>query len=133
VEQHACLSVEDLDRLLLVHPAGSDAVSPHQQSAMAVPRGGANAMCLVAGSRQMGRPSVMQIDKDQILSMLRQQGKDREADSASDELPDKVDSDKDRGLLSKYGLDVEDLLKQLPGGLGDKLPDGVTKKLDDLL
>jgi hypothetical protein len=75
----------------------------------------------------------MQIDKDQILGMLRQQGKDREADSASDELPDTVDTDKDRGLLSKYGVDVEDLLRKLPGGLGDKLPGGVTKKLDDLL
>jgi hypothetical protein len=55
------------------------------------------------------------IDKDQILQLLRSQGQDESARQASAELPDKVDTDnpQDAGLLSKYGIDL--------GGLGDKL------------
>ena len=54
----------------------------------------------------------MNIDKDQILQLLRSQGKD---DQASSELPDKVDTDNAQhaGMLSKYGID--------PGNIGDKL------------
>lgn len=57
----------------------------------------------------------MNIDKDQILQLLRSQGQDEQARQASAELPDKVDTDnpQDAGLLSKYGIDL--------GGLGDKL------------
>jgi hypothetical protein len=55
------------------------------------------------------------IDKDQILQLLRSQGQDESARQAAAELPDKVDTDnpQDAGLLSKYGIDL--------GGLGDKL------------
>jgi len=59
----------------------------------------------------------MQIDRDQIISLLRQRGDDAKADQAQQELPGQVDTEKDSGLLSKLGIDPTDLL----GGLGNKL------------
>ena len=60
----------------------------------------------------------MNIDKDQILQLLRSQGKNDQADKAQGELPDQVDTDNDQhaGMLSKYGIDPSSL-----GGLGGKL------------
>jgi hypothetical protein len=57
----------------------------------------------------------MNIDKDQILQLLRSQGQHDQADKASAELPDKIDTGNAQhaGMLSKYGID--------PGSLGDKL------------
>jgi hypothetical protein len=57
----------------------------------------------------------MNIDKDQILQLLRSQGQHDKADQASAELPDKIDTGNAQhsGMLSKYGID--------PGSLGDKL------------
>ena len=57
----------------------------------------------------------MNIDKDQILQLLRSQGKDDQASKASTELPEQVDTDNAQhaGMLSKYGID--------PSSLGDKL------------
>jgi hypothetical protein len=63
----------------------------------------------------------MQIDKDQIVSLLRQRGDDAKADQAQQELPGQVDTEKDSGLLSKLGIDPTDLLGGLGGGLGNKL------------
>jgi hypothetical protein len=63
----------------------------------------------------------MQIDKDQIISLLRQRGDDAKADQAEQELPGQVDTEKDSGLLSKLGIDPTDLLGGLGGGLGNKL------------
>jgi hypothetical protein len=63
----------------------------------------------------------MNIDKDQILELLRSQGKHDEAKQASDELPDKVDTDNGshQNLLSKFGVDPSQIMGNL-GGL-DKL------------
>ncbi len=64
----------------------------------------------------------MNIDKDQILQLLRSQGDDSKAQQADRELPDSVDTDKDSGLLAKFGLDPMELVKKLGGGgLGGKL------------
>ena len=63
----------------------------------------------------------MQIDKDQIISLLRQRGDDAKADQAQQELPGQVDTDKDAGLLSTLGIDPSDLMGGLGGGLGGKL------------
>ncbi len=60
----------------------------------------------------------MQIDKSQIIDMLKSKGQDDKATQAQSELPDKVDTDKDSGLLSKFGVDPKDLMGKLPGGLG---------------
>jgi hypothetical protein len=64
----------------------------------------------------------MNIDKDQILQMLRSQGQDGQAKQASSELPDKVDTDNAQhaGMLSKYGIDPSSLSGKL-GGLGKAL------------
>jgi hypothetical protein len=57
----------------------------------------------------------MNIDKDQILQLLRSQGQHDQADKAGSELPDKIDTGnaEHAGMLSKYGID--------PGSVGDKL------------
>lgn len=60
----------------------------------------------------------MQIDKDMILNLLRQQGDSGKADQAQSELPDKVDTDQHADLLSKFGLDPQDLIAKLAGGGG---------------
>jgi hypothetical protein len=58
----------------------------------------------------------MNIDKDQILQLLRSQGDDSKAQQADQELPDQVDTDKDAGLLSKFGIDPMELVKKFGGG-----------------
>jgi hypothetical protein len=60
----------------------------------------------------------MNIDKSQLLDLLRSSGDDEQADRAERELPDQVDTDRDRGLLDRLGLDVDDILAKLGGGDG---------------
>jgi hypothetical protein len=57
----------------------------------------------------------MKIDKDQILELLRSQGKHNEAKQASKDLPDKVDTDDEthQSVLSKFGVDPSELGKTL--------------------
>ncbi len=43
----------------------------------------------------------MQIDKTQIIDMLKSRGENDKAQQAQSQLPDKVDTDKDAGMLSK--------------------------------
>ncbi len=74
----------------------------------------------------------MQIDKNQILELLRSQGEQDKASQAESELPDQVDTEQHAGLLSKFGINPADLLSKLPGGLGDKLPGGLGDKLGGL-
>jgi hypothetical protein len=59
----------------------------------------------------------MEIPKDKILDMLHQQGKSDQADQADKELPDQVDPERDSGLLAKFGIDPQDLLGKLGGGI----------------
>ena len=59
----------------------------------------------------------MEIPKEQILDLLRQQGKDDQVGQADKELPDKVDTDQHAGLLEKFGINPADLLGKLGGGL----------------
>jgi hypothetical protein len=70
------------------------------------------------GSPDGGRAAGMNIDKDQILQLLRSQGDDAKAQQADQELPSQVDTDRDAGLLSKFGIDPMDLVKKLGGGGG---------------
>ena len=58
----------------------------------------------------------MQIPKEQILDLLRQQGKSDQVEQADKELPGQVDTDRDAGLLSKFGLDPAELVTKLGGG-----------------
>ncbi len=59
----------------------------------------------------------MQIPKDKIIEMIKSRGDNDQADRAQSELPDNVDTEKDSGLLAKFGVDP----KELAGGLGGKL------------
>ncbi len=56
----------------------------------------------------------MQIDKPQIIDMLKSRGDDDKATQAQSELPDKVDTDKDSGLPDKFGIDPKDLMGKRP-------------------
>jgi hypothetical protein len=57
----------------------------------------------------------VEIPKEKILDLLRQQGKSDQADQAQQELPDQVDPERDSGLLAKFGIDPQDLLGKLGG------------------
>jgi hypothetical protein len=60
----------------------------------------------------------VQIDKQQILEFLQQQGQHDQAQQAERELPGQVDTDRDAGLLQKYGIDVQELIGKFLGGSG---------------
>ena len=59
----------------------------------------------------------MEIPKDKILDLLQQQGRSDQADQARQELPEQVDPERDSGLLAKFGIDPQDLLSKLGGGI----------------
>lgn len=61
----------------------------------------------------------MQIDKSQVLDMLRSRGDEQKAQQAETELPDKVDTEQHSDLLGKFGVNPQDLLGK--GGLGGAL------------
>ena len=60
----------------------------------------------------------MQIDKNQILELLRNQRDDAQAQQGDQELPGTVDTDQHAGLLEKLGLSPMDLISKLGGGGG---------------
>jgi hypothetical protein len=59
----------------------------------------------------------MEIPKDKILEMIKQQGKGDQVDQADKELPDTVDPERDSNLLEKFGIKPEDVLSKLGGGI----------------
>jgi hypothetical protein len=59
----------------------------------------------------------MEIPKDKIIELIKQHGKADQAGQAEQELPDQVDPDRDSGLLAKFGLEPQDVLSKLGGGL----------------
>jgi hypothetical protein len=63
----------------------------------------------------------MQIDKSQIIELLKSRGDHDKAAQAESDLPAKVDTEADSGLLDKLGIDPKDLMGGLPGGLGKSL------------
>jgi hypothetical protein len=58
----------------------------------------------------------VEIDRDTILGMLRERGQTEEADRAKQELPSKVDPERDAGMLQKFGLDPGELMSRIGGG-----------------
>jgi hypothetical protein len=62
----------------------------------------------------------MEIPKEKILELLRERGQPEKAEEADRELPDNVDPEQHAGVLSKFGIDPQELLAKLPGGVGDK-------------
>ncbi len=75
----------------------------------------------------------MQIDKSQILELLRSQGHDDKASQAEGELPEQVDTQRDSGLLSRLGLDPQMLMGLLAQGGGGGGLGGITKGLGGML
>jgi hypothetical protein len=59
----------------------------------------------------------MEFDKDTILNFLRDRGENDKAEQASRELPDRVDTERDQGLLDRLGINVQDLLGRFGGGI----------------
>jgi hypothetical protein len=60
----------------------------------------------------------VQLDKNMILDLLRERGQQDQASQAEQELPDRVDTDRDAGLLQRFGLDPQELLQKFMGGGG---------------
>ena len=60
----------------------------------------------------------MQIDKETVLGLLRERGQQDQAEQAQKELPDQVDTDRDAGMLEKFGLSPQDLIGRFTGGGG---------------
>ena len=60
----------------------------------------------------------MEIDKGTVLSLLRERGEDDKAAQAEQELPDQVDTDRDAGLLERFGVSPQELLGRFTGGGG---------------
>ena len=63
----------------------------------------------------------MEIPKDKIIELLRERGQHDQAAEAESQLPDQVDPEQHADLLSRFGIDQQELLAKLPGGLGNKL------------
>ncbi|WP_394249136.1 hypothetical protein [Arthrobacter pityocampae] len=57
----------------------------------------------------------MNIDKAQIIDLLKSQGKNDDVDRAQSELPDQVDPEQHSDLLAKFGINPQDLLGKIPG------------------
>ena len=58
----------------------------------------------------------MQIDKEQVLQLLRAKGQHEQADQAQQQLPDQVDTEQHSDLLSRFNVDPKELLNKLGGG-----------------
>ena len=59
----------------------------------------------------------MEIPKDKILDMLKEQGKGDQVEKADQELPDQVDPERDSGKLEKFGIKPHDVMGKLGGGI----------------
>jgi hypothetical protein len=60
----------------------------------------------------------MEIDKQEIIDMLRGRGEDDIADVAERELPAQVDTDEHRVKLDQLGINATDLLGGIGGTFG---------------
>jgi hypothetical protein len=58
----------------------------------------------------------VQIDKSTIMDLLRERGQQDQATQAEQELPNQVDTDRDAGLLQRFGVDPQELLQRFAGG-----------------
>jgi hypothetical protein len=58
----------------------------------------------------------VEIDKNTVVSMLRERGDDDKAGQAERELPDQVDTDRHADLLERFGISPQDLIGNVTGG-----------------
>jgi hypothetical protein len=54
----------------------------------------------------------MEIDKQHVIELLREKGKDERVQKAIDELPEKVDHEKHAQQLEKLGIDPGELAQK---------------------
>ena len=59
----------------------------------------------------------MEIPKEQIIQLLQERGEGDQAGQAEQELPEQVDPEQDSDLLSRFGLDPQDVISKFGGGL----------------
>jgi hypothetical protein len=59
----------------------------------------------------------MEIPKEQVLQLLQDRGDSEQAAQAEQELPDQVDTEQDAGLLSKFGIEPQELISKFGGEL----------------
>lgn len=59
---------------------------------------------------------MVEIPKAMIVEQIRSRSGAEKANEADKELPDKLDSDTDAGLLEKYGITPDELRQQFGGG-----------------
>ena len=57
----------------------------------------------------------MEIPKDQVLELIRERAGGDQAAQAEQELPDQVDTERDAGLLEKFGVNPQDLIGKFGG------------------
>jgi hypothetical protein len=55
----------------------------------------------------------MQIDKQEIVKLLREKGEDDKAQQAEQQLPDKVDHEEHKNLLEQIGVNPQELISKL--------------------
>ncbi len=58
----------------------------------------------------------MEIAKGTITSLLRERGQTQEAGQAEQELPERVDTERDSGILQRFGIDQDELISRVTGG-----------------
>ena len=64
----------------------------------------------------------MELDKQELVRVLRTQGDNDTADKAEQSLPDRIDTDRDGGALEAVGLDRTQLMAKLAaGGFGGSI------------
>ncbi|MBA2451470.1 MAG: hypothetical protein H0V51_25925 [Chloroflexi bacterium] len=57
----------------------------------------------------------MEIPKGQVLDLIRERVGGDQAAQAEQELPDQVDTERDAGLLEKFGVSPQDLIGKFGG------------------
>jgi hypothetical protein len=55
----------------------------------------------------------MQIDKQEIVDMLRERGDHDKATEAEQELPEQVDHEEHQDVLGRFGVDPQELMSRL--------------------
>jgi hypothetical protein len=60
----------------------------------------------------------VQIDKETVLTLIRERAGEGKAQEAQSELPDQVDPEQHRDLLERFGIKPEELLGGITGGEG---------------
>ena len=58
----------------------------------------------------------MELDKQELVRMLRTQGDNDTADQVEQSLPDRIDTDRDGDALDALGLDRTQLMAKLAAG-----------------